>query len=190
VRCEGEARKVVTSATTTPPTPPTSPTPPTPPTTGRGIKCSYTGPQGPFEIVLYDRTTCPPTAPGYASTQTPAGPKPQMMQDFSGTWIDGSGNAWQISASGISSKSKTGAWSGSCQQTGTYSLKCTGNGVYSDDDKETSYTFLANLTMGAGTISYSFAITSHNRRMKRAIADYGDLQKGKVYTGTLKRAGR
>jgi hypothetical protein len=192
VRCEAEARKVVAPATTTPPTPPA---PPLPPTTGRGIKCSYTGPQGPFEIVLYDRTTCPPTAPGYASTQTPSGPPPQMMQDFSGTWADSGGSVWQISAGGASGKwqgsyGSNNVWSGPCQQAGTHQLKCTGNGTYNDADKETTYTYSATLTMGANVITYSFAITGANIRMKRQIPPYGDLQKGKIYNGTLKRAGR
>lgn len=185
VRCEAEARNAMTVAAKSPPPPPVA---------GRGIKCSYTGPQGPYDVVIYDRPTCPQIAPGQTVTQTPSGPPPQMMQDFSGTWT-GPGSVWQISASGMSGKwqgswGSNSVWSGPCQQTGTHVLKCTGNGTYNDADKESTWTYTTTLNISGNSISYGTVITSANTRMKRQIPPYGDYQKGKVFNGTLTKAGR
>lgn len=190
VRCESEARNAMTAAAR----PPTPPAPPTRPPTGGGIKCTYSGPQGPYEITIYDRPTCPPNAPGRLTTTTPSGPPPQMMQDFTGTWTEPR-TVCQISAASINCK-WTGQWgstnvsSAACKPSGTHSMTCKGNGVYQDQDKETNYTFTMNLNISGNSISYGSKIDSHNRRMKRAIPDYGDLQTGYVSTGTLTRAGR
>lgn len=162
---------------------------------GRGIRCSYTGPQGPYEITLYDRPTCPPNPPGYTGTQTPSGPPPQMMQDFSGTWKEGTASVWQISASAMSGKwtgswGSNSVWTSTCQQTGTHQLKCTGNGTYNDADKESTFTFVTTLNISGNSISYGTLVTGANTRMKRQIPPYSAYEKGKVFSGTLTKAGR